>query len=407
MGNILRRGIDAYQQTMKRYPEPPSNPEEPVTFASQAVPPARADNEGLFKTIKAPLRKETVRIPPPDSALPLDGGDSKYRRVAKFLILIGADQAAAILTELDPEQVEAVSREIASIRGIGAGEGEAILAEFRSLLSAPYGYSGSSAGGVEAARRILYAAMGPEKGEALLNKTVPNSKANVFGFLEEFTPGQMVMLLKDEAPSTAALILSRLSSKLSAGALSQFPAERKAETLRRIARQGEVAPEVLERVAAALREKARHIGGSGAKDLEIDGIQALAAILKQGDYSFGDRIIKELEMNSPGTGRDLKERLYTLDDIVKAVDRPVQEKLKTMSDRDIAFLLKGTGIEFREKILSCVSAGRRKSIREEGGLIGAVSKRDWDAAAGTFLGWFRLAREKGEIILSSDEDIFV
>jgi uncharacterized protein YegP (UPF0339 family) len=34
-----------------------------------------------------------------------------------------------------------------------------------------------------------------------------------------------------------------------------------------------------------------------------------------------------------------------------------------------------------------------------------VPKRDCDAAAREFLAWFRLARENGEIILTSDEDV--
>jgi flagellar motor switch protein FliG len=388
MGNILRQGIEAYRQTMKK------NQEE-------------GEPEGLLKTAKAPVRQDTPRVAGPDSTLSAveDGRDSKCRRVAKFLILIGADRAAGILAELDPEQVEEISREITSIRGIGAQEGEEILAEFRSLLSAPYGYSGSSSGGVEAARRILYAALGPEKGESLLNKTVPDSKENLFSFLEEFAPDRIVLLLKEESPAAAALILSRLPPKLSAGTLNKFPPAYKAEILRRIARQGEIAPEVLEQITQALREKVRHIGGT--KDIEIDGMRTLAAILKQSDYSFGDRIINELETISSDMGRDLKNSLYTLDDVILAVNRPLQEKLKTMSDKEIALLLKGRGAEFSAKILACVSAGRRDLIREEGEILGAVPKRDCDAIASEFLTWFRLAREEGKIILNSEEDAFV
>jgi flagellar motor switch protein FliG len=404
MGNILKQGIAAYQQTMGRKPEAP----EPPDSARPEVPKTRVVKgelpSGLLKTAKSP-----VQSPPPKQKIPQGEAvprreESKYRRVAKLLILIGSDQAAGILAQLDPPQVEEISREIASIRGIGAEESEEILSEFRSLLSAPYGYSGSSSGGVEAARRILYTVLGPEKGEALLNRAVPDSKENIFGFLEEFSAEQLVLLLKEETPQAAALILSRLPSKISAGALSKFPAGFKTEILKRIARQSEVSPDVLERVAAAVKEKARHLG-SGTKDIEIDGMQTLAAILKQGDYSFGDRLISELEERSPDIGRDLKERLYTLDDIIYAIDRPLQEKLKTMGDREIAILLKGRSAEFAGKLLCNVSASRRDMIREEGELLGAVPKRDCDAAAREFLAWFRLSREKGEIILASDEDV--
>jgi flagellar motor switch protein FliG len=413
----LKQGITAYQKVLNQKENPPRGGKP---YHSGSVLPAG----GLLKTgDSGAARRGTAgqaapRQTGPEAAVSgqrtteaqkADGqtGDSKVRRVAKFLILIGGDQAAKILAELDAEQVEAVSREIASIRGIRAGEGEAILAEFRSLLSASYGLSGASSGGVEAARRILYAAFGPEKGEALLNKTVPDSKENPFGFLEDFSPEQTGLLLKDETPTAAALILSRLPSKLSAGVLAGMKLERKLEITRRIARQAEVSPEVLERVAAAVKDKARHISRSGGEAPAIDGMKTLAAILKQGDYSFGDRLIGELEEANPDLGRDLKERLYTLDDVTLALDRPLQEKLRTMSDRDIAVLLKGRGKEFGGKILSNVSSQRRGAVLEEGEILGAVPKSDCDAAAREFLAWFRKAREDGSMPLLSDEDVFV
>jgi len=272
------------------------------------------------------------------------------------------------------------------------------------LFSGQYRFSGVSYGGVETARRILYAAKGPEKGEALLNKAVPETKENLFSFLEEFSPEQIAMLLKTESAQTAAMLLSRLSPKLSAGTLSKLPPDIKPEVLKRIAHQGKISPEVLEQVSAALKEKVRHISG-GARDLEINGMQTLAAILKQGDYAFGDRLINELEETIPDIGKDLKEKLYTLDDVIYTVDRPIQDKLAAMSERDIATLLKGRKQEFCEKILSCVSAGRRQIIRQESEILGAVPKRECDAAASEFLSWFRLARENGDIILYSDKDV--
>jgi flagellar motor switch protein FliG len=379
MGNILKHSIDKYQQTMNQKYEPQKPPAQTI--------------DGLIKTAKS-------------GKYPGGSPESKYRRVAQFLILIGGDQAASILAELEPEHIEEISREIARTRVIRPEEREEILAEFQSLFSGTYRFSGSVHGGIEAARRILYAAKGPEKGEALLNKAVPASRENLFSFLEEYSPDQLVMLLKAESPQTAALILSRLPQKVTAATLSKFPPEHKPEILRRIAHQGEVAPEVLEQVTAALKEKVRNISG-GAGDVEIDGMKALAAILKQGDYAFGDRIVNELEASSPAIGRDLKEKLYTLDDVINTVDRPLQEKLQTMSEQEIAILLKGRGIEFREKLLSCVSAGRRKQILDESDILGAVPKRDCDAAAREFLVWFRLARENGDIILYTDEDVFL
>ena len=394
MGNILRRGVDMYKQTINLKNEP--TPEN-----SQVTrPQKRQSDEGLLKTGSIGLQSKELQ------SNELQFAESKYRRVAKFLILIGSEQAAEILAELDPQQVEAISKEIAFIKTIKPEEGREILEEFHNLFSGPYRFCGSSRGGIETARRILYAAKGAEKGEALLNKAVPESKENLFSFLEEFSPEQIIMLLKNESAQTTALVLSRLPAKISANTLSKLTPERKPEILKFIAKQGEISPEVLEQVTAALREKARNVSG-GANDIEIDGMQALAAILKQGDYSFGDRIVNELEKSSPDIGKDLKEKLYTLEDVINTVDRPIQERLAIMSEQDIAILLKGKEQKFCEKILSCVSAGRRQLIREESDILGAIPKRDCDAATSEFLAWFRLARENGEIILYTDEDVFL
>ncbi|MDR2049101.1 MAG: flagellar motor switch protein FliG [Treponema sp.] len=342
--------------------------------------------------------------------------DSKYRRVAKFLILIGSERAADILSRLDGAQVEAISKEIASIKSIGSEEGKAVLEEFRSLLSSPYAYSGGVTGGVEEARRLLYAAYGPEKGEEILLHAVPEVKGNPFDFLADFSGEQLALLFQEESPAAAALVFSRLPSKLSAAALAGIPGEKKLEIVRRIARQAPVAPEVLEQAAAALKEKAWHIGGP--KNGAFDGMSALAAILKSADQSFGEEILNELENQDPDLGKNLKERIYTLDDIVYAADLPVQKKLASMENREIVLLLKSKAapaedsrqaaearIAFREKILSNLSLARRNDVLEEEEIAGPVPRREVEETATAFLAWFRKSREEGTILMFNDNDI--
>jgi flagellar motor switch protein FliG len=91
--------------------------------------------------------------------------------------------------------------------------------------------------------------------------------------------------------------------------------------------------------------------------------------------------------------------------VIEADNRPLQEKLKAMNDRDIALLLKGRSPEFASKILSNVSTNRRALIREEGEILGPVPKFEADAVARDFLAWFRLGREEGRILLRTDDDV--
>jgi flagellar motor switch protein FliG len=331
--------------------------------------------------------------------------ESKYRKVARFLVLIGSEEAAKILSRLEPGQVEAIAREVAGIKSISQEEAEQILDEFRHLLAASYGMGGLSQGGIEAARKLLYEAFGPEKGEDLLNHSVPDSRGNPFDFLEDYSGEQLAFLLKGEAPATSALILSRISPELSAASLANMEPGQKLEIVMRIARQGTTTPDILDRVASALREKIRQTGQSGRALSEVDGMNALAAILRHSEGDFNDKILEQLEDHDPDLTNALKDRLNTLDDVINAEDRPLQEKLRNMSNRDIVLLLKGRSDDFTQKIYGNLSSNRRSRILEEAALIGKVPKKEADAVVRDFLAWFRVAREEGQIIMLNSEDI--
>ncbi|MDR2841594.1 MAG: flagellar motor switch protein FliG [Spirochaetaceae bacterium] len=329
--------------------------------------------------------------------------DSKYRRVAKFLILIGADQAAKVLANLEEEQVEKISSEVARINYITKEESVEIFAEFQGLLAQSIGPLGVSAGGVGEARKLLYATFGKEKGEAFLRRSVPEALETSFSFLEDFSGEQIALLLGDETPATAAMILSRLDPKVSAATLRCSEVKWRLETIRRIGHIAQISPEVLEKVAQALRDKARKIGSAATTN--VDGMGALAAILKNADIAFGDKIIKELYDEDPELSQNLKERLYTLDDVIKAEDRPIQEKIHSMNSREVAILLKGRPKEFCEKIFSNMSSGRFAEVNDELAFMGPITKRDSDAALKQFMQWFRDEREEGNILIIGDDDI--
>jgi flagellar motor switch protein FliG len=343
-----------------------------------------------------PLEQEFIKTAP----------ESKYRKVAKFLILIGREEAAGILSRLDAEQVEAISQEIAGIKGVTKEEAAELLDEFRSLMSVSSGgYAGSFTGGIDEARRLLYTAYGPEKGEAVLKKAVPEAREKPFSFLEDFTAEQLGVLFKEESPAAEALVLSRLPPQLAADVINNAEPRRKTEIIQRIAKMGKVAPSVLERIADALKEKARKIGKTDSE--KIDGMNALTAILKSADANFESKLLDELEFQDPFLSYDLRARLYTLDDILRMDDRALEEKLRSMSEKEIVFLLKGRNQAFVEKIMSNVSAPRRVLIREEADILGAVSRFEADRVASDFLNWFRRGRETGTILLFDDEDILV
>ncbi|MCL2601182.1 MAG: flagellar motor switch protein FliG [Treponema sp.] len=391
MGKI-KRGIEAYKKTMEK-----DSGDTSALVDGKADGSVEGENRSAKRIDIGLLKTGTAPSAPPAS---------KARRAAQFMVLIGSDEAAKVLSQLDPEQVNAISKEIVSIKTISREEAAAVLQEFRSLLSLPAG-SGASSGGLEQARKVLHAAFGAEKGEAMLVSAVPDAKENPFNFLSDFSGEQLAVLFKGESPAACAMVFSRLPAKLAAQTLANISPDRKFDIVKRIARLKESAPDVIERTAAALKEKARHFGRIDSGGGEIDGKGVLAAILKQSDTEFGGRLLDVLEKEDPTLSRDMKERLYTLEDIVEAADRPIQEKLREMGDKDIVLLLRGRSEEFTQKIMRNISSVRAARIKEESDFMGAIPKIEAEAAAREFLEWFRQSREEGSILMLQDKDVVI
>ena len=329
------------------------------------------------------------------------GADSVYRRVAKFLLLIGVNEAAKILPHLTADQTEKIIPELASIRSVDPDEASVIFAEFQSLLE-----RSRQSGGVQTARTILEKAFGADKAQAMLEKTVSYPDGTPFDYLQEISAERLSQLLKDESAPVQALVLSRLKPALAAAFIKSLDRERQKDIIGRMAKLSSISSEVVRRVDRAMREKSQTL--STETGTALDGRGVLAEILKKMDPESEKSILSVLDENDAELGADVRKRLFTLDDIIRADDRFIQETLRAMSDGDLALLIAGKPEEFREKILTNVSKGRGDSVLEEEQLKKLIRKRDADEVTDAFFGTLRRAWEQGKLAIKGrDDDVFV
>ena len=149
---------------------------------------------------------------------------SDIHKAAILLMSMPDDQAAQLLTRLEPKQVEAVSIEIAKISNISGEEQEQVIQEFGSAN--PNALSGR-VGGLEVAKNLVERALG--KGA---NTTLDNFRQSIealpFGFLQKVDSQNLLTFIIDEHPQTIALILSHVPPSQAADILSGLPAEQHA-----------------------------------------------------------------------------------------------------------------------------------------------------------------------------------
>ncbi|MBQ7752031.1 MAG: flagellar motor switch protein FliG, partial [Treponema sp.] len=204
------------------------------------------DNKKLLDQAASYLKKGGLIKVPGESQSP-DGKDSVYRRVAKFLLLIGEDEAAKILPHLNEKQIERIIPEIASIRTVNKDEANVILAEFNELLAQT-----KSSGGIETAREMLEKAYGKDKADQMLSNAVQFDGEKPFEYLRDFEEERLYLLLKDENVGVQSMVLSFLQPEKAAKVINQMTAEEKREVVMRLAKMEPVSPDIIRRVSQAL-----------------------------------------------------------------------------------------------------------------------------------------------------------
>ena len=337
----------------------------------------------------------------PVSKKEADGRDSVYRRVAKFLLIIGVDEAAKILPHLTEEQTEKIIPEIASIRSVSPEETSQILEEFETLLK-----NAREGGGIDTAREILRKAYGEKKAKELIDKSVPFPLEKPFEYLNDIDNERINLLLKEESVQVKALILSHLNPKKAASVINLMDSKEKSEVAFRLLKLEPVSPEVIKNLDEVLHKKV--LLQNSQRTNSLDGKKILAEILKKMSFSTENSILSKISTEEPSLANDLRERLFTVDDVVNSDDRFVQEILMMYSNYEIACLVYKREEKFTKKIFQCISQGRVSQVQEELNINQTFLKSECDKIYSKFLNTLRNAFEEGKLFIKNrTDDVYI
>jgi flagellar motor switch protein FliG len=323
----------------------------------------------------------------------------KVAKTAKFLILVGKEESSEILRHLPEKMVEDVLREVAAIKRIDPAEAEAILAEFKHLKTKPVRITG----GVDAARELLFGALGEEKGAALLARVLPETAAKPFSYLDDYPQAVVLKILKHETVPAVSMILPWVKPALGAALLKSYSPEDQRKIVSRIAVRRKLDREILDGIDARVKEKIMALGTVRDEE-ERDGREVLARILRHLSPGDEKRILGDLESEDASLGKAVREKLFTAETVLSVRDIDLQKLLEDYSEKDLALLLRDKKMEFREKITNNISLRRRTLVEEEDILLGQVRKSEAAAATRAFLEKLKEREEGGQLVIFRGED---
>ncbi len=322
--------------------------------------------------------------------------DSPYRKVAKFLFLIGAEEASRVIKKLGAEQVDKIVKELVTIQKIDKTEAEQILKEFSHLYDA----AKVSFGGLDTARSMLEKAFGSQKAQAIIDASIPDKKKPNFDYLKDIDNDTLSVLLEGEMIATKALILSQLSAKQVAKYISST--REKKEIVKAMIDIKSVSSNILFELSEAMKKK---LSGIQTSNTAIDGKASLVNILRSLDYKSGEDLIASIAQDGDAElANELKENLFTLDDVLSIPDFQMQRFLFAFDDELLIKLIHAKSDAFKHKILANLSEGRSHRVAEEEHIREYFLKKDVKEATNTFMQKVREANANGEIEIVRGEE---
>lgn len=340
-----------------------------------------------------------------------DSSDKGYSKAAKFLLLVGPDQAAEVLKQFSPDDIEKIVKEISQVRKLEKSESTEILKEFGGLGAssdtdawnpAP---GESISGGPERAKEMLLAALGPEKGESVFNKVLPFGGRRPFDFLNDLHPEQILMVLKNEPPYVMSIVLSFLEAEISSSIIADLPPESRKEIVLRIARQGEVAPGIIDKMEGIFRDRIRAQGRVVSED--IDGKSVLAGILRHMDLGAEELILDGLTDDDEELATEIKSSIYTIDLLKNMEDKDVQYLLREFDNSELAIIIKGKSEEIRGRMLDNISERRRIMIEEESVFLGEMRRSDVDKSTRELIDYLMDLEARGEVTIPRGDEEWI
>jgi flagellar motor switch protein FliG len=109
----------------------------------------------------------------------------------------------------------------------------------------------------------------------------------------------------------------------------------------------------------------------------------------------------------PQLAQDIRQRLFTIEDLVKLEDKALQLLLRQVDTKDLALALKGTSDGVRERLFANLSERAQENLKEEMELLGPQRLRDVEQARKEVVRTVRQLEQEGSIVLSRGADDFI
>ncbi|MFA6031939.1 MAG: flagellar motor switch protein FliG [Myxococcota bacterium] len=279
-------------------------------------------------------------------------------KTAALLLAMGKPLAGRLLKHFDAGEIRQITRSAAELGPVPADDIAALVDEFGEQFSGGLSLFGS-AGEVQ---KLLSGVLSPEEISEIIGENTNSVNRSIWERLSTMSESALASYLAKEHPQTAAFILSKVRPACASKVMTQWPANKRNELVRRMLNLKPVAEEPNTIVEKVLHED---FTLNTARNKGADTHARMADILNKMERKDMEDTLGSLKQVRPESAEMLKGLLFTFEDIAKLPARSRMAIFDQVSSERIVMALKGTEPHFRELLLSSLAARARRIVQNE------------------------------------------
>lgn len=328
---------------------------------------------------------------------------TNVEKAALTLMSLGTDQAAKVMTHLSESEVKRLSRAFMAVQQVERDVQASIAGEFNRMLRAA---ETLVVDGREFAKDVIANAFGNDAGDSLLEYITGSRKEPIQALLQEIPANMAENFVNSEHPQTIAFLLSKMSPELAADVLLKMSEDLQTDVLVRLTQLDVVKGEVIDEVREVVRNQLR--GVSLREEEDLGGPKATADILNFVDRNNEERILAELEELDPELADEIRNLMFTFEDMLKLDDRSVQTVLKDVPREQLLLALKTASPELTVLIFRNMSQRAAQMLQEDLETLGPTKLKDVEKAQQSVVDVIRRLEAEGKIqIAQGGDDVLV
>jgi flagellar motor switch protein FliG len=323
-------------------------------------------------------------------------------KAAVLMMLVGDDEAAAILQNLDPEEVRMLGKAMFAVADVGEPQVAEVLDEFVGKAKDKNTIGFDRRPQIET---MMTKALGADKAENVLARITPREEACAIPLLDWLDAGEIAARVKDEHPQIAAVLLVNLDPAIAAQVIEQLPDAMQPDVLHRIATLGPIPPDALDMLREVLARQAS--ASQATAGVPLGGVKEAAAIMNNSRKATEQRVMPKVAKISKETAKAIEEEMFVFDHLLALDDKSMGTLLRGVESDVLVLALKGVEEGARAKFLGCMSSRAADGIRDEMESRGPVKLAEVLEAQKTILGIARQMAKDGTIRLAGGDDDYV